>query len=240
MFCRQYDEALTTVALGAPADLEVVRHLKGCPACQARLEEARLAVAGMDRSLRTLLSVVPAADFTARVTIQAAEPCPRHSWIHWAAAAAACATVLIAAASVLDIINRASSVPAAQVSGSTAPVMSGLQAEVAAAVAADRPGAAAGTPSISLDRAVRRRSVRASRAAASSRVTQEVIVEPGQVRAVRRLVTAVAEGRFALEESLRDTAGSAIVPMIVQPIPVRQIEVLDEPALGLPALQGGE
>jgi hypothetical protein len=240
MFCKQYDEALTAVALGTTADRGLARHLAECPSCQATLDEARLAVVAMDRDLRTLLSVGPAADFTARVTIRAAEPSRGHSWIHWGAAAAACATVLVAAAGALEIFDRTGRVPASRASGPTAPVASAPRVDAPAAVAADAPDEAVGKPSISLDRAIRGRPVRRSPApAAPSSVTHEVIVEPGQVRAVRRLITAVAEGRFALEES-RDTAGSGIVPITVQPIPVQQIEVLDAPAPVRPGLQGGE
>ena len=242
MSCTRYDEALTAVALGAASDRGLVQHLSECSSCRTKLDEARLAVVAMDRDLQTLLSVTPAADFTARVTARALEAPRPHAWIHWAAAAATCAAIVVAAIGVRGLLDRASPVTPMRVSGSSGPVASPPRAEAPVEVTADAPGRAlAETPVRALERAIRRRQVRTSRAAmAPADVTREVVVQPEQVRAVRRFVMAVAEGRFALEESPRTADGSLIVPMTVQPILVLEIEVLDASATARPAVQGGE
>ena len=201
-------------------------------------DEARLAVVAMDRDLQTLLSVTPAADFTVRVTARALEAPRPHTWIHWAAAAATCAAIAVAAIGVRGLFDRASPVTPMRVSGSSGPVASPPRAEAPVEVTADAPG---GALAETLEPAIRRRPVRTSRAAmAPADVTREVVVQPEQVRAVRRFVMAVAEGRFALEESPRTADGALIVPMNVQPILVREIEVLDASATARPAVQGGE
>ena len=209
MSCTRYDEALTVVALGVAPDHRLVQHLSECSSCRTKLDEARLAVVAMDRDLQTLLSVTPAADFTVRVTARALEAPRPHTWIHWAAAAATCAAIAVAAIGVRGLLDRASPVTPMRVSGSSGPVASPPRAEAPVEVTADAPGGAlAETPVRALEPAIRRRPV--------------------------------AEGRFALEESPRTADGSLIVPMNVQPILVREIEVLDASATARPAVQGGE
>ena len=242
MSCTRYEEALTAAALGAGSDRGLVQHLSECSSCRTKLDEARLAVVAMDRDLQTLLSVTPAPDFTVRVTTRALEAPRPHAWIHWAAAAATCAAIVVAAIGVRGLLDRASPVTPMRVSGSSGPVASPPRAEAPVEVTADAPGRAlAETPVRALERAIRRRQVRTSRAAmAPPDVTREVVVQPEQVRAVRRFVVAVAEGRFALEELPRTADASLIVPMTVQPIPVREIEVRDASATARPVVQGGE
>jgi len=241
MSCKRYDETVIAVALGAAGGHDFERHVSGCPSCRTKLDEATLAAVDMDRDLRTLLSVSPAADFTARVTTRALNESPGHAWIQWVAAAAVCAALVLAAAAAAGILDRSTRGRDLPVSGSSTPVAppSGVEPPVGA-VARSFDRAPAGRPSISLDRAPQRRPVRRSRATAASSPTREVIVQSGQLRAVRRLVTAVAQGRFAMEESTQRTAEPAIAPMTVQPILIREIEVLDAASTPRSSLQGGE
>ncbi len=170
-------------------------------------------LAEVDRELAAALSVTPSADFEARVLLRVEEDHEQgRSYYSWLAAAAA----LVLAAGLFYALNRAPAIedvsPPQMVDRRPDVVLPPMPAPVVTAT----------------DRA-RVATAPATRPTVARRTEPEVIVPLNQMEAVRRLVRAVNEGRIVAipampEGPIAPPAELAVVPLVVEPIPVPALE----------------
>jgi hypothetical protein len=175
----------------------------------------------VDQELEAALSVSPSPDFEARVLrhVEADRPSQWPAHYGWLAAAAS----LLIVAGVFYALNHTSAVvppSAPQVVEHTAP-----PAIVPAPEAPVRKSTGA-SPRIETVRALR---------IAPRTSEPEVLVQPNQVEAVRRLVRAVNEGRIEapaepLLEPMAPIERLGVAPLVVEPIPLSPLGPAGETA----------
>ncbi len=179
-------------------------------------------LAEMDRELKAALSVSPSADFEARVLQRVDEGQAPGRWTYgWLAAAAS----IVLVAGLFYALNRT---PATD----PAPPRQVVERGPDVVLSPAQPTRVTKSPHAPrvVDAAAR-----APRPTVARRTQPEVIVPLNQMEAVRRLVRAVNEGRVEAipampEGPIAPPAELAVVPLVVEPIPVPALE----PGAGTP------
>lgn len=174
----------------------------------------------LERELTRALSVSPSADFEARV-LQRVEARRQPQWpagYRWLAAAA---SIVIVAATFYALNRAPAALPSAAVTTVLGPPVPGESARPLT-VPAETPKTG--------PRMVAARRPRTTVTPAISRSGEpEVLVPPGQMDAIRRLVRGVNEGRIVAPAEPGDVlsappASLVIAPLVIDPIPVPPLE----------------
>jgi hypothetical protein len=212
MDCRRLEDELSDLALGESPTAEQRDHLVRCSACGARLEQRRQSVARVDDLLSEALRVEPSPALMARVRSRLAAPPMRRAARLWVPALV---TALVLCVAGLAVVNRKPSEPSAQPTVATAPrpVVTVLDRRLQTS-APEGPA--------------RERTARSSRAHVVERNAPQILVRPGQTRALARLVRAInrqaqAPGYVLVEPPGQDqvteeSPGVDIRPLVVPPL----------------------
>ena len=183
MACERYSDRIAGVALGtlpASEDAELVAHLDACDACRAAYRRAGEVATLVDRGVSSLVEGAPSAAFVVRLRARLAEEAAPMRWAWGTRIAAAAGGFALAGALFLGAIHLVrggrpntviawrTSPPALRAAGISAMPHSPLPIRRARVV----------------------RSMRSAHANESL-----ILVDPGQLAAVREFASAVATGR---------------------------------------------
>jgi Putative zinc-finger len=213
--CKKYVDWMTDAALGELAperERDLMAHIAGCEGCRKAYEQARQFAVMVDRAVQSLVAGEPSPQFAARLRSEIADErrAPRFAWFAWKPAAAALA---VAAVIALFFVFRApeyrnparrttkSGRDMASVGTAASPAnpVTNLPAGSPANLRAHRslsarvPTGGGGPGEVSVARLVPRR--HAARRA-NSPAEPEVIVPPGQLEAIMKLVAEIRSGRL--------------------------------------------
>ena len=177
------DAALGALALGR--EREFLAHTADCVSCREAYKHAREVAAFVDRGVESLVNGVPSPHFTTRLRARiAAEPAPaRFHWAAWATSASA----LAFAAILLILLTRGGHTLGPH---SAAFVASQSQPSSTPTVTPNLP-----TQPVTTEQPSAPHAHRAIRRAVPRTSEPEVLVQPGELAAVRQFVDSVRAGR---------------------------------------------
>ncbi|HEV2340450.1 MAG TPA: hypothetical protein VGS15_01470 [Candidatus Acidoferrales bacterium] len=219
MTCERYQLWMTDAATGglsAPQQTEFELHICECTRCREDYGRVRALLQEIDRGIVSRCDAAPSVEFLARVRRRiTAESAPaKVIWSPWTPAAA-CAAVLVIASAIWMTWPRGAKPHgvASTKSGDTslatashvAPDASGTGSEVVHTNPA---------PSVA---AVRRIAARSSRRVERQPNALQVIVPPGQVKALMQLVAALQSGKIDGAKLLSEQQG-ADQPIDIKPL----------------------
>ena len=208
MACERYREALTDLAVGAPAADGLEAHIATCAACREELGVLRRALEAVDADLRPLASAEPSPALAARIRRAAADTEVDGWHLAFALRTLAAGVVLAALAFLVLRGHEPATTPVASVTPRP------QQADGTPAPPA--PGKPEAPPPPLAARAVEAtRHPSALRQAALPE--SEVLVPPGQVEALLRLVVLVNRQRVASPSLAAVDQGS---PDLAEPRPI--------------------
>lgn len=221
MPCERYRDALTDVAAGRPAPVDLEGHLASCGDCRSQLAALRAALAGADAELAGLLAAEPSPELAVRIRRAVAEseasPAWRLGWL-WPATAVA-ATLLVALAVALGRGTGPAPVP--RVAEDARPPQSAFAARGEEPAGEPLVPAVAAQPPTPVPPAASLRPRRAGRSVIPA--GPEVLVPPGEAEALLRFA-AHLQTRGVSPESLLVADLSAPLPeldaMEIQPLEI--------------------
>jgi hypothetical protein len=185
----------------------------------------------IDEEIRAALDVDPSPEFVARVRTRiAAEGAPsawRWSW------GLAIATALAASATLMVIVSRPHTPPSTSVAGTSAagsenrPASEGSTAKPGAAELDTKAGRAERTR-VAVSRQARSRPIHTNALAGRMRSEPEILIDPREADALRRLIAGVREGRIDLTaaQPIASPAAAEIEPVariVIPPITIEPI-----------------
>ena len=181
--------------------------------------------AALDRELQTALAVDPSPEFLARVRTRIAnEPAPSASWLSWKLAAAAAIAAIMVLAVVLSRPHEKVPMSPAAVAQGGSRAEPARPTEPAPRVSPGRgPNAPALQPA-----AVARAFPPAASAVGPTASEPEILLDPRESMALRRLITGTRDGSIDLSAALQATTPTAmelpeitnvvIAPLTIEPL----------------------
>jgi len=244
MNCQPWREWIAEAALGSldsSCRPKLDRHLAACAHCRRAFEAEQKLLAAVDDGLRASLTGTPSSEFVPRVRMRIAQESEtaRAWWlmplgrIRVTAAVAALAALVLA----VGLLHRASPPAKASASRIAGPAVSSVALNEVAGVAT--PAGSALTPARPADSAhdSARRMRRRQRAADDQAPQCEVLVEPGQWRAIVAAYRAAQSERVDADLT-PDRALASEKPVEVTPIEIDPIAVAELYPAGPPQSPG--
>jgi len=227
MKCQRYHEWIPKAALGSldsSRRAELDAHLEACAPCRLAFEAERRLLAAIDEGVAVALAGTPSPDFAAGVRMRIAQESePARRWwrrpvgrIRTAAALAALAALALA----VGLVRRASQPPKpfASVIAERASMPSAAPNEVARVAPSAGSASALARRAGSAQDSARRR--RRSQAAADDGAPQfQVLVEPGQWRAIVAAYREAQSGRADSDSPARQPFADE------QPVELKPVEI---------------
>lgn len=217
MTCERYQLWMTDAATGglsAPQQTELDSHIYECTRCREDYGRVQTLLQEIDRGIVSRCDAAPSVDFLARVRrMIAAEGAPTKAiWAQWLPAAA-CAAVLLISSAIWMTWPRGAKPPARSLATANhaAPNTFGAGSEGVHA-----------NPALAVS-AVRRNAARSSRRVERQSNALQVIVPPGQVKALMQLVAALQSGKIDGAKLLSEQQG-ADQPIDIKPLVIPLLE----------------
>lgn len=212
MDCRRHNNALNEVAAGGPATAALDAHLGGCADCRSRLARLRQLLSIAEEQVQALVATEPSAAFMPRLRVAVTESAsvPAWRWSWWWPSLATAAT-LFAAFAVLMLLR---------------PYQHPIEAATSHAQSAVPPVPARAPDSIEVA-AVPSEVRPPPRRRVSRPITAgpEVLVPPGEARAVAELIALVNHHQLAPAALI--STGEPIAPLAAPlPIHIKPIEIV--------------